>query len=214
MNNSLQESKESATYIQTLSGGHTVSGIYNCTNTPIVDALEAALLNYQGNSPNTAQLLRNEWKKFHEENRDRPNAKLLQICHSQGTIDVKNALIGSSLEIRDRVIVAAFAPAAVVPKRLCFQSYNYVSEKDFIYKLEPLLPPQVVSLTMDDVLIPTFGEEMGDRAEVIILAPHPGAKGIDHEFQSATYQPPLEKVIAIYRRNKGEYLPEDKGKLE
>ncbi len=211
INNTLQESKENASYIQTLSGGHAVSGVYNCTHGPLIDILESAFLNHQGYSPNTAQLLQAEWRKFHEANKDLLNAKLLQVCHSQGAIDVKNALIGSPSEIRDRVIVVAIAPAAIVPKRLCFQSYNYASEKDFVYKLEPPPPQPVVSLTIDDVIVPTFGETINDREELIILAPHPEAEGIDHSFQSPTYQGVLEKVIADYHKNGGEYPPEERG---
>lgn len=211
INNTLQESKESASYIHSLAGGLTVSGIYNCTHGPVVDVLEAAFLNHQGYSPNTAELLQDEWTKFHEANRNNPNAKLLQVCHSQGAIDVKNALTGSSPEIQNRVIVVAIAPAAVVPRHLCFQSYNYASENDFIYKLEPPPPPPVVALSIDSVIIPTFGEPMDHRGELILLAPHPEAEGIDHPFKSPTYQPILRKIIEIYEYRNGEYLPEEKG---
>lgn len=114
INNTFEECEKSGTYLQNLAGGHAIAGIYNCTHGPLVDILEAAFLNYPGYSPNTAQLLQKEWRKFHEAMRDQPNARLLQICHSQGTIAVKNALTEAPSEIRDRVIVIAIAPAAVV----------------------------------------------------------------------------------------------------
>ena len=214
INNTLQESKESASYIHSLAGGLTVSGIYNCTHGPIVDVLEAAFLNHQGYSPNTAELLQNEWIKFHEENKDHPNAKLLQVCHSQGAIDVKNALTGSPIEIKNRVIVVAIAPAAVVPRHLCFHSYNYASENDFIYKLEPPPPPPVVALSIDSVIIPTFGDPMDYRGELILLQPHPEAEGIDHPFKSPTYQPVLFDIIEDYKGRQGQYLLVEKGKIE
>jgi hypothetical protein len=210
INNTLKESKESACYIQTVSGGHAISGIYNCTHGFLVDILEAGFFNHQGYSPNTARLLQNEWRAFHEANQDRPNAKLVQVCHSQGAIDVKNALIASSPEVQNRVIVVAIAPAAVVPQRLCFQSYNYASEKDFIYKLEPDPVRPIISLTLDDVILPTFGDAIDDRGELILLTPHPEAEGIDHAVQSPTYHGVLKNHLEIYEQHKGEYLPKEK----
>lgn len=211
--NSLDESQESARYIQSLSDGFAVSGIYNCTHGAVADVLESGL-NHLGYSPNTADLLRNEWQNFHETNKSRPNARLLQVCHSQGAIAVKNALLSTSPEVRDRVIVIAVAPAAVVPDRLCFKSFNYASEKDFVYKLEPSPGRPVTSLTLDDVLIPTFGEATDDRGELVILEPHPEATGIDHAFQSPTYVRELQRVIENYKEHKGEYLSEEKRDLK
>jgi hypothetical protein len=214
INNTFAESKESGKYLQGLTNGLTIAGIYNCSHTPVVDVLEAALLNYSGYSPLTAALLQKDWKSFHEANADRPNARLLQICHSQGAIHVKNALEGVAQEIRDRVIVIAIAPAAIVPRRLCFKSFNYASEKDIVYKFEPSAPRPIESITLDDVMIPTFGKAMDHRDELIILQPHSGAKGIDHEFQSPTFLGRLEKRLEDYNQRGGEYLPEEKGKLE
>lgn len=206
IDNTFQESIESGGYIQKLAGGHAVVGVYNCTHGRILDFLEAVFLNHQGYSPNTSKLLQNEWRKFHEANINRPNARLLQICHSLGAIDVKNALTEASLEIRNRVIVVAIAPAAVVPDRLCFRSYNYASENDFVYKFEPPPPRSIQSLTIDEVILPTFGEPIDDRHELIILKPHSEAEGIDHAFQSPTYQSVLYDILADYKQREGEYL--------
>ena len=209
--NSFNESIDNAAYIQRLASGHTIQGIYNCSHTPAIDLLEAAILNHQGFSPITAKLLQNQWREFHEANRDRPNAKFLQICHSQGYIHVRNGLEGAPQEIRDRVIVIAIAPAAVVPKRLCFQSYNYASQRDFVYKLEPSTLT-VEALTIDDVLIPTFGEPINHLDELIILSPHPDAPKFDHPIQSPTFQRVLKDLLADYKQHEGEYMPGEKGK--
>jgi hypothetical protein len=214
INNTFEESRASGAYIQTLVGGHAISGVYNCSHTPVIDLLEAALLNHNGFSPITANLLKSEWQAFHEANADRPNARLLQICHSQGAIDVRNALKNSPQEIRDRVIVVAIAPAAIVPDRFCFKSFNYASEKDIVYKLEPSPPPPVIGLTIDGVILPTFGEAVNDRDELVILPPHLDAKGIDHEFISPTYRRRLEKIVVNYKQHNGEYSPEEKRDLE
>ncbi len=209
INNTLADSTQSGAYLQGLANGHTVSGIYNCTHGPVLDVLEAVLLNYMGISPNTAKLLQSEWTIFHEANADRPNARLLQVCHSQGAIDVSNALEHSPPEIRDRVIVVAIAPAAIVPDEICFKSFNYASEKDFVHKFGPIRPGRLV----DDVILPDFKEEPIDyRDQLIILSAHPDAVGIDHAFQSPTFQEVLRKALENYDQRGGEYLPEEKGR--
>lgn len=209
INNSFEESKMSATYLQSLAEGQTVAGIYNCSHTPLIDLIEAGLFNHHGFSPITAKMLQSEWQSFHEANVDKPNARLLQVCHSQGAIHVRNALEGSPSHIQNRVIVVAIAPGAVVPDRICFKSFNYASEKDFIYKLEPATR-EIKSVTVDDVIIPTFGDLIDDSDELIILKPHAEAKGIDHEFISPTYVPNLIRVLENYLRHGGEYLSEEK----
>ncbi len=208
INNSFEESKESAAYIQSLAGGHTVSGIYNCSHTPLIDVLEAGLLNYGGYSPNTAKLLQDEWKVFHEANAARPNAKLFQVCHSQGAIHVKNALEGAPQEIRDRVIVFAIAPAAVVPKSLCFKAYNYASEKDHVYDLEPRFS------SFEEAALAAVEDPMRSKDGLIILKAHSEAEGWDHSFQGLTYQPTLKDALEDYKQHGGEYLPEEKEFLE
>src|SRR5690606_7981237 len=145
-------------------------------------------------SPIVSGLLQSEWEAFHEANTHLPDAKLLQFCHSQGAIDVRNALENSPQEIRDRIIVVAIAPGAIVPDALCFRSYNYASEKDIVYKLEPR-GIDIQSVTIDDVITATLGEPMDYREELIILKPHAGAKGIDHEFQSPTYESVLKRAL-------------------
>jgi hypothetical protein len=69
-------------------------------------------------------------------------------------------------------------------------------------------------LTIDDVLIPTFGEPIDDRGELVILTPHPEAEGIDHAFQSLTYKNSIKDVIEIYKRYNGELSPDQKGNLK
>jgi hypothetical protein len=213
MANSFDDFKASGLYIQKLAGGSQVSGIYNHSHTIAVDLLEAACLNHLFEySPVTAKLLQKEWQDFHEYNADNPNAKLLQICHSQGAIHVKNALQNCPAEIRDRIIVIAIAPGAIVPDKLCFKAYNYASERDIVYKFEPSRPTLLPGV-IDDVLIPRFGDPiLPAREELIILPSHPEATGIDHEFISLTFQPLIEKALEHYTERQGQYLPEEKGK--
>jgi hypothetical protein len=126
---------------------------------------------------------------------------------------VKNALEKAPQEIRDRVIVVAVGPGIVVPDRLCFKAFNYASEKDIVYKIAPGPSRPLESVVVHDLcVVPHFGEAPSDdREELIILPANPEAKGIDHEFQSPTFEPPLKNVIDNYNKHGGEYLPEEKG---
>lgn len=211
--NSFDDFKASGLYIQKLAGGSQVSGIYNHSHTIVVDLIESACLNHLFDySPVTAKLLQKEWQDFHEYNLDRPHAKLLQICHSQGAIHVKNALQNCPLEIQNRLIVLAIAPGAIVSDKLCFKAYNYASEKDIVYKFEPSRPTLLPGV-IDDVLIPRFGEPiLPALEELTLLPPHSDAEGIDHEFISLTFRPLIEKALGHYIERQGQYLPEEKGK--
>ena len=78
----------------------------------------------------------------------------------------------------------ALAPAAIIPKRLCFQSYNYVSKRDFVTHLD------VVGKLK-------YGHELH------ILDPHPKANFWDHEFLSPTFDDSKQKHIIDYLNNYG-----------
>ena len=126
-------------------------------------------------------LLLENWTEFHKQNVDRPHAKYLQFCHSQGAIQMKNALMHAPKEIRDRVIVVAIAPAAVVSKELCYQSYNYASKKDIV-PFGELAFAGALS-TNEYSTSPVLEMAMEHHEELIILEPHPDATEMDHNFQ-------------------------------
>ena len=168
----------------------------------VADLVEVPL-NYLGLSPNTAQLLKDNWTAFHEANKDNPKAKYLQFCHSQGAIHVRNALANAPQEIRDRIIVVAIAPAAVVPRQLCFDSVNYASKKDIV----PL--GEVVFYSFFDTnelgISSAVETALERRNELILLDPHPEATGIDHDFQSPTFKECIKNRIDDYYDKNGEY---------
>ncbi len=126
MNTSLETAKKHAAYLNQFIPEKSLDWVYNRTHGPTLDLAEIFTLNYSGISPNTSGLLIENWTKFHEENKDNPKAKYLQFCHSQGAIHTKNSLLNSSQEIRDRVIVVAIAPGAIVPRKLCHQSLDFL----------------------------------------------------------------------------------------
>jgi hypothetical protein len=133
------------------------------------------------NKNTPVQLLRNIWSNFiatHD-----LNEKFLQICHSGGAIPVINALMTSPKEVQQRIVVRAYAPAAIVPKSICYNFFNYISKRDFITYL-------------DFVGYKKFGDEL------IRLDPHPDAPLWDHSSDSPIFVKPNTDHIEIYMRGK------------
>jgi hypothetical protein len=56
------------------------------------------------------------------------NVKFLMICHSQGAIHVRNALLDYSPELRKRILVVAIAPAAYIYRETCAKVIHYRAE--------------------------------------------------------------------------------------
>lgn len=184
-----------ANYLSKFTPEMSVDWIHNHSNGPVADVGESFLLNYCGVSPNTGTLLKENWIAFHEANKDNPNAKYLQFCHSQGAIHVRNELLKLPEEIRKRIIVVAIAPAAIVPKDLCYDSFNYASKSDVVY-LGELLHAYSVGQN-EDGQSELFQAALDKQNQLILLDPHPDAKGMDHAFQSPTFI----KTIAMHMKN-------------
>jgi hypothetical protein len=128
------------------------------------------------------QHLKNQWADFIATHG--PDAKFLQICHSSGAIHVKNALLSSPKAVQQRIIVLAIAPGAIIPNKLCFHSYNYISRHDFVTHLD------IAGKIM-------YGNELH------ILEPHPDADLWDHDFLSPTFERTLKFHIQNYIDNYG-----------
>jgi hypothetical protein len=199
------DSIEHAKYLQRLSPNNaSIDGVYNHSNF-VLDPFEAFFLNYLGNSPVTQDLLTQQWTEFHEQNKDRPFAKILHFCHSQGALHTKNALLRLPEEIRQRVIVVAIAPAAVVSSDLCYQASNYASKEDLVPCGE-LLSLFWQACSMGETDREEFLMNMSNmQSELIRLEPHQGATGNDHDFQSPTFTPVIKKHLDDYKAHGGEY---------
>ncbi len=197
MANRFEDAKRNLDHLKRLSGSDLcLEGVYNHTNGAIADLLEIALLNYPGYSPNTQDLLGQKWVEFHERNQDNPDAKILHFCHSQGAIHTRNTLNSLPQEIRDRIIVVAIAPAVVISSELCYQSFNYASKKDIVHRGEDV----IATLGLYGAIFhdeDTAGPDMlrqqiletycKNKAQLILLEPHEGATGIDHNLTSPTF---------------------------
>ncbi len=81
-------------------------------------------LNYIATEP--VRQLHKMWNSFFD--KSSANAKFLMICHSQGAIHVRNALLDYPPELRDRILIVAIAPAAYIYKEACAKVIHYRAE--------------------------------------------------------------------------------------
>ncbi len=181
IDNKRYESMESASRISQYAQGAKVYGIYNATNSQGIDILEC-IAGRIGMHTLPVQHLKNTWN--HLIATHGPGAKFLQNCHSGGAEHVKNALLTSSESVRQKIIVLALNPSVIVPKRLCYESYNYMSRRDFVTRLDIMGKLK-------------YGNELH------ILEPHPDAKYWDHEFASPTFERKIQEHIADYVKTYG-----------
>jgi hypothetical protein len=216
MGNTFEFAKRNAEHIQSLMPNKmSIHGIYNQNNgilgIPIFDLIEIGALNYPGCSPITAQLLIDEWTEFHERNKDNPYAKLFHECHSQGAIHTRNALRQLPEEIRKRIIVLALAPAVVVPRELCYASYNYASKQDCIPLGQIAFEVFVGAIrgnSMDDnERAAWLNRVVEEQQQIIWLEPHKdaGLFDLDHACQSPTFMPVIKKHLEDYFMCNGDY---------
>jgi hypothetical protein len=205
LDNTLSEAVSHAQHLQELSGGHEVTWVYSSCDGLIVDAARAAVrffVPFWPLSPE-AKLLQDNLMQFHSDNANDPNAKCFLSCHSRGAIDVRNALQNLPPEVRNRVIVVALAPAVVVPKALCFQSYNYASKNDPV----PQAFGRIVAgqLDLDYELYHDLQEEL--HRELILLDPHPNDSPTGHEYQNPIFETIMEYHCDGYYENHYEIKP-------
>lgn len=189
--NSYFDSLCSAHYLSQLGGGVKISGVYNAM-TPrstavgvyagligmfgasvVGDVLKCALTNLKINFP-PARLLKSQWIDFFLQNG--PDAVFVQYCHSGGAGQVKAALLETPEYIRNKIVVVAIAPSAIIPKKLCLKSYNYMSRRDFVTRTD-------------------IEGMINHRDELIVLDPHPKASLLDHEFLSPTFAPVIKRHL-------------------
>ena len=132
--NNLKGSKEGAEYVSRLAGGYNIHAVYNATHGDM-DLPECLMgLNYIATEP--VRQLHKMWNSFFE--KSSANAKFLMVCHSQGAIHVRNALLDYPPELRERILVVAIAPAAYIYQETCAKVIHYRAEwwRDFVPRLD------------------------------------------------------------------------------
>jgi hypothetical protein len=124
------------------------------------------------------------WNNYFE--RSSADAFFLMICHSEGAIHVRNALLDYPPELRKRILVVAIAPAAYIYKETCAKVFHYRAKpgRDLIPRID----------------IP--GAERSKNT-IVDLDSHSGATIFDHEFMSPTYKEQLQKHLSNYIKSNG-----------
>ena len=184
--NDHKSARESAKYISRLAGGYNIHGVYNATHGTFIDVAECGLgLNYIATDP--VKQLHKMWNSFFE--KSSANARFLMICHSQGAIHVRNALLDYPPELRDRIIVVAIAPGGYIYQETCVDVLHYRAGKyrDFVPRLDK-------------------DGAKREAAKIVDLTSHPDAALFDHEFMSPTYRDILLQHIRNYIKTQGTML--------
>jgi hypothetical protein len=105
-------------------------------------------------------------------------------------------------EMQSKIIVVTVGTAKVTPKDLCYESYNYASQLDLVHLGQDLYVRSLVALS-DDIeqrlqLLQDLHEE---KERLILLEPHPEAKGRDHDCESRTNDRVYSDHLQDYLQN-------------
>lgn len=179
MGNDFESARASAEYLSRLAGGYCVHAVYNATHGHRTDLLECKLgLSFIATKP--VRLIHQMWNSFFE--RSSVSAKFLMVCHSQGAIHVRNALLDYPPELRKRIIVVAIAPGGYVYQQSCAQVTHYRNasvRRDFI----PRIDRKGVARS---------------RETIVDVVSHQDAGWFDHGFQSLTYYDAIKNETRKY----------------
>lgn len=191
LGNSFEEAQSHARYLQEMSGGYEVSWVYCSSEAGLVDiALSGACL--LGLLSPEASLIQSELIQFHLDHLDHPDAKCFISCHSRGAIDVRNALEGLPEAVRNRAIVVAVASPVVIPKNLCFDSFNYASKNDPVPHLATWIIAGLARHLTDEQYLALYEEH---HRELIVLEPHPNESGLGHGYQEPVFQKIIQRHL-------------------
>ena len=157
-------------------GGYNIHAVYNAAHGKSPDLKECQMgLNYVATEP--VRLLHKMWNSYFE--KSSADAKFFMVCHSQGAIHVRNALLDYPPELRERIIVVAIAPAAYIYQQTCAEVTHYRNasiKRDFVPRIDK-------------------SGSTREKNTIINLTSHPEAAFFDHEFQSLTYQDAIVRIL-------------------
>ena len=173
INTDFSYSSGSAEILSAMAGGETVLGVYNATHNWKFDLVECGL-GLKGVLTEPAALLQQQWNTFFSQN---PSDRLfLQVCHSQGAIHVRNALMDYPEELRNRIKVVAVAPGSYIPRELCHSSIHYVLPGDIVPKFD-------------------IKGRQKCKKNTVVLKPDPNVQEDVHSFRNPVYRRPLQDEI-------------------
>jgi RHS repeat-associated protein len=179
VNNTLLEANSNAEFASMNAGR--MDFVYNLTRGLPLDVCRAAAALFLFMPSRVVFELHRRWDRHFEKYGERP---YLQGCHSEGAINVRNALMCYDVELRKMIDVLAIAPAAYIDPRMCRNVYHYVSTRDFVPWFD-------------------FEGRMMFNETVHVLQAHKDAKFWDHDFQSPTYSAVIKYHINKHIKDNG-----------
>ena len=194
INTTKDEAMNYAKSISDLGKGMKVRGIYNPTSGMIPDGMGACFGMF-GKKRHATTLLAEKCSEFLSLYPSGPQVALL-VCHSDGATHVYNYLKNKKNHIQKRFLVLAIAPATVISKKICFDSYNYASRRDFIPLFRYIAAVVFRSGPVLEHFFPSYSLEHFDELE--FLSPAQGADWFDHSFSSPTFEKPTKDVTREY----------------
>ncbi len=125
--NTEKKAKKQTSVVSPLPEGAKVNPLLNpSTGDLLKDARDKASI--KATIADAALKLKELWNKFVKS--DGPGVKIAQLSNEDGDIQITIALKNSTKEMQNRITVLAINPLELVPKELCFRSYNYTSRYD------------------------------------------------------------------------------------
>ncbi len=177
--NNQESLAESAEHVSSLNGNANVCSTHNASGGILVDLVEC-VLGLLGITTEPVICLHRKWNEQLAK-----GGTILEVCHSQGAIHVRNALMTYPKELRDRILVLAIAPAAYIQDNLCRQVIHYRHESP-LHDPVPYIDRRGARLC---------------RHTTRELASHPDAGWFDHSFTSKTYEDRIQQHLSIYERS-------------
>lgn len=169
-----QEAIEYGKLISNYAGGKSVHLLHNETRGGAWDVLRAGSELYSHKETKNVKMQKELWTDY----LSKTDKNYLHICQSEGAIITRNALEGMDPNLRKRIDVLAFAPAAYIDEDLCNSRAHYVS-RDFVPYFD----------------IPGYNR---NKASIVRIKPHPNADFHDHNFNSPSYDNFLLEGIKNY----------------
>ncbi|WP_166157994.1 RHS repeat-associated core domain-containing protein [Neochlamydia sp. AcF84] len=175
------EAINNAIHLRELGWEYSIDVIHNATHNLLNDCIESGLgLCYTATTP--VRVNHETWDKFFDEY---PRGEYFQICHSQGAINVRNALLSYDEKLRKQITVLAIAPAAYMYADSCRKAYHYRAEA-----------------WRDPIPYIDVGGLIRSKRDTVTLNSCPGAAFHDHSFQSPTYEGAIDDHINTFLKNR------------
>ena len=180
--NKLDDAYAGAKALSEMAYDHYVTFVYNESHGFLYDVMRSACELYFYMKTEAVINQQKKWDAFFAH--ASPNSFFFHECHSEGAIITRNALMSYPEELRKRIIIAAFCPAAYIPKQYAYQVTHYRSTRDIV----PLID---------------FVGAYRCRDTTVVLSPHPDAPWFDHPIGSPTFAEYRQREVHKYVQHCG-----------